>query len=110
MKRTKQLQARQAHAVVLLTKHVKSFKKPFTYTKEERKAILERNGLNYQPLVAGVAIRNMTVSQQARIYRQICREERPASYETRFASLPLWGNVFSIKKIFCENTLGPLKV
>lgn len=110
MKRIKQLQARHARAVVLLTKQIKSFKKSRDYTKVERLAIVQNNGDNYQPMVAGAAVRSMTVSQQARLYREILRTERPSYYEEKYRSLPLWGNVFSIKRIFCENTLGPLKV
>lgn len=108
MKRVKKIQQLHAQVINKLTKHVRSLKKDPAYTMHERYEIAKKHGHNYRPLVAGQMIRNMTISQRARIFRLILKNEESQHLPEYLLRLRLHGNVFTVKKIFCESTLGPL--
>ncbi len=96
----------QAKYIRDLGKDVSEVLKDALYTPIVRKIIREKHGPNYLPTEAVKRLHKLSDAKLAGIYRELNRNSLSGFHEGFSAP---YGNMFQIKKVFIERTVGKLQ-
>lgn len=80
-----------------LSLQVKEARRWGSYDKDARRQVFERQGKNYQPRTASIAVLNLSDSRKAFLARKIVAQSR------------YWISLdYGVRKLFCEMVIGPV--